>query len=409
MPRLPSGRLSRTAPSSASSARVSIAVSSRFIVPRRLLSDPFSDGGVTGFGVHISFVRSITMDKWSDDQLKKMTLGGNEAFKTFMESYGSEGGYSKGIGMNEKYNSWAAAQYREKLAAACADPPTDWAKSSPPANFGAPSRPDSGQATRKSRALGGSSLGSNTPSRTNSPYQDDVPSKVGNEAYFERLGSANASRPDHLPPSQGGKYGGFGSAPSPDPASSHPSYNLSSHAAPTLDEFQRNPLGALSKGWGLFSSAVTSAAGEINQTVVKPGMSRAQEMYDTGASDDWKRYVSTATTQAKTAGGWAAARAADGWGQVNDVARTKGGVDLNEQFGKLGLGKGSARDQGYGQVGQHGDDFFDEWDDHGAHASGSAASPNVATPAPARSSSSTPAPAKPVKKDNWDEDEWKDF
>ena len=27
-----------------------------------------------GFGVHISFVRSITMDKWSDDQLKKMKV-----------------------------------------------------------------------------------------------------------------------------------------------------------------------------------------------------------------------------------------------------------------------------------------------------------------------------------------------
>jgi hypothetical protein len=28
----------------------------------------------TGFGVHISFVRSITMDKWSEDQLKKMKV-----------------------------------------------------------------------------------------------------------------------------------------------------------------------------------------------------------------------------------------------------------------------------------------------------------------------------------------------
>jgi ADP-ribosylation factor GTPase-activating protein 1 len=33
-----------------------------------------------------------------------------------MESYGSEGGYSKGMGMNEKYNSWAAAQYRDKVS-----------------------------------------------------------------------------------------------------------------------------------------------------------------------------------------------------------------------------------------------------------------------------------------------------
>lgn len=27
-----------------------------------------------GLGVHISFVRSITMDKWSDEQLKKMKV-----------------------------------------------------------------------------------------------------------------------------------------------------------------------------------------------------------------------------------------------------------------------------------------------------------------------------------------------
>jgi hypothetical protein len=42
-------------------------------------------------------------------------LGGNEAFKTFMESYGPEGGYRKGMDMQEKYNCWAATQYREKV------------------------------------------------------------------------------------------------------------------------------------------------------------------------------------------------------------------------------------------------------------------------------------------------------
>jgi ADP-ribosylation factor GTPase-activating protein 1 len=43
-------------------------------------------------------------------------LGGNEAFKTFMESYGPEGGYRKGMDMQEKYNCWAATQYREKAS-----------------------------------------------------------------------------------------------------------------------------------------------------------------------------------------------------------------------------------------------------------------------------------------------------
>lgn len=36
-----------------------------------------------------------------------------------MENYGPEGGYIKGMGMQEKYNSWAAAQYREKVRYLC--------------------------------------------------------------------------------------------------------------------------------------------------------------------------------------------------------------------------------------------------------------------------------------------------
>lgn len=121
------------APSSVSSAPVCTEVS-------KLSSDLFivALANPLGFGVHISFVRSITMDKWSDEQLKKMKvcrssqsankvivkksdhqLGGNEAFKQFMESYGAGGGYSKGIGMQEKYNCWAATQYREKVCLSC--------------------------------------------------------------------------------------------------------------------------------------------------------------------------------------------------------------------------------------------------------------------------------------------------
>ncbi|BEI90473.1 uncharacterized protein CcaverHIS019_0305430 [Cutaneotrichosporon cavernicola] len=351
-----------------------------------------------GFGVHISFVRSITMDKWSEEQLKKMRNGGNAAFNEFMDSYGADGGYTKGMGMSEKYNSWAATQYRDKLAATCEG--REWSPSPAPA---APSRTASAQATRKARASGvGSGVGSGVPSRTASPY-NDAPN--GNEAYFERMGATNASRPDHLPPSQGGKYGGFGNTPEPDASAQHPSYGLSSRAAPTLDEFQRNPMGALTKGWGLFSSAVVTASREINESVVKPGMSRAQEMYDQGASDDVKRYFNQAGTQARSAANWAGTRAADGWDQVNDVARNQAGVDINERLGRMGLGKGSARDQGYGQVPTHSqkdeDDFFDAWDEPES---------SKTTNAPLSGPSTVPKPpaSKAAKKDQWD-DEWKDF
>lgn len=52
-------------------------------------------------------------------------------------------------------------------------------------------------------------FGSSSSQPTTAPIQPD---KARNEQYFERMGAENASRPDHLPPSQGGKYAGFGNS-----------------------------------------------------------------------------------------------------------------------------------------------------------------------------------------------------
>jgi ADP-ribosylation factor GTPase-activating protein 1 len=43
-------------------------------------------------------------------------------------------------------------------------------------------------------------------------------SAANKEEYFARVVQQNQNKPDHLPPSQGGKYVGFGSAPPPRPA-----------------------------------------------------------------------------------------------------------------------------------------------------------------------------------------------
>ncbi|KAI7882238.1 Arf GTPase activating protein [Lichtheimia hyalospora FSU 10163] len=64
------------------------------------------------FGVHISFVRSITMDKWFDDQLKKMEMGGNKKAKDFFES---QPDYSSTMSMHDKYHSTCASLYRDKV------------------------------------------------------------------------------------------------------------------------------------------------------------------------------------------------------------------------------------------------------------------------------------------------------
>jgi ADP-ribosylation factor GTPase-activating protein 2/3 len=39
-------------------------------------------------GVHLSFVRSIDMDEWNEEQLKTMQVGGNSEARKFFKQYG---------------------------------------------------------------------------------------------------------------------------------------------------------------------------------------------------------------------------------------------------------------------------------------------------------------------------------
>jgi len=64
-------------------------------------------------GVHLSFVRSLTMDKWDDKQLAKMEVGGNAALKAWFK----ERGVPATMSIKDKYNTVQAEQYRQKIAA----------------------------------------------------------------------------------------------------------------------------------------------------------------------------------------------------------------------------------------------------------------------------------------------------
>ena len=57
--------------------------------------------------------RSVGMDAWSSDQLKRMQLGGNDKLNNFLQKYG----VSKDTDIKEKYNS-AAAEVRLPVRAA---------------------------------------------------------------------------------------------------------------------------------------------------------------------------------------------------------------------------------------------------------------------------------------------------
>eukprot|EP00930_Biecheleria_cincta_P063840 TRINITY_DN49375_c0_g1_i1.p1 TRINITY_DN49375_c0_g1~~TRINITY_DN49375_c0_g1_i1.p1 ORF type:complete len:492 (-),score=87.05 TRINITY_DN49375_c0_g1_i1:89-1510(-) len=63
-------------------------------------------------GVHLSFVRSIQMDSWSDRQIAAMEKsGGNQKLVDFFQSKGIE----KNLQIHKKYNTKQAAYYRERL------------------------------------------------------------------------------------------------------------------------------------------------------------------------------------------------------------------------------------------------------------------------------------------------------
>lgn len=75
-------------------------------------------------GVHLSFVRSVTMDAWTDVQLASMRVGGNASCREYFEKYprslflllkSSRFGIYGIPNMSQKYGSPAAQSYREKL------------------------------------------------------------------------------------------------------------------------------------------------------------------------------------------------------------------------------------------------------------------------------------------------------
>ncbi|GMI69781.1 yeast pde1 suppressor 1, ARF-GAP domain 7 [Hibiscus trionum] len=226
-----------------------------------------------GLGVHISFVRSVTMDSWSEIQVKKMESGGNQKLNAFLAQYG----IPKETDILTKYNSNAASIYRDRIQALAEgrpwkDPPI----SKETLNGGSSSNNnnddeewdswDNDDSFRSSNDLrrnqsatdfrGGNKNGEEAgggPMRSRSTEDiytaPELEASVANkESYFARKMTENESRPEGLPPSQGGKYVGFGSSPMSTPRNSDP---------------QGDMFSAVSQGIGMLSSVAASAASVV--------------------------------------------------------------------------------------------------------------------------------------------------
>ena len=68
-----------------------------------------------GLGTHVSFVRSVTMDAWTDKQLALMKAGGNQNCLNFLTKHGID--VSTRCSAKEKYDCPPAELYRQVLKA----------------------------------------------------------------------------------------------------------------------------------------------------------------------------------------------------------------------------------------------------------------------------------------------------
>lgn len=272
-----------------------------------------------GLGVHISFVRSVTMDSWSEIQVKKMESGGNERLNSFLAQYGIK----KETDIVTKYNTKAASIYRDRIQALAEgrpwrDPPVvketiGAGKSKPPlgqsagnggrdGGFGDNGGWDSwdnddgfrstdmrrNQSTGDVRGGSGSG-GRGFPARSRSTEdmytRTELEASAANKGdFFARKLAENESRPEGIPPSQGGKYVGFGSTPPP------PQMNAQG-------DVLKDTVSVVSQGLGRLTLVATSAAQSAANAVQAGTKELSSKVRDGGYDYKVNETVNVVTTK----------------------------------------------------------------------------------------------------------------
>ncbi|XP_070172582.1 ADP-ribosylation factor GTPase-activating protein 1 isoform X2 [Polyergus mexicanus] len=218
-----------------------------------------------GLGVHLSFVRSVSMDKWKEVELEKMKVGGNRNAREFFEN---QPDWDEDMSISQRYNTKAAALYRDKIATLARgeswNPSSSAAKDFEPSTF--------------------------TENKQEYLYQSDLSSSYQNmnskclkaqtESFFAKRQNENANRPDNIPPSQGGKYGGFGYQMDPPPKSSS-------------QELFDTAVSSLATGWSIFSSSASKIASKATENAIKIGGLATQKVGDITRRGGWGDIVGT--------------------------------------------------------------------------------------------------------------------
>lgn len=164
-------------------------------------------------GVHLSFVRSVTMDQFKPEELALMEHGGNQKAREYFESHGIDPAH---VSIKDKYSSTVAEDWREKLAAEAEG--KEWVRRERPVVIPHTEEPQA----HPLQSVTSSSMSSNGPSSLAGPSRNTASSN-GADSYGE---------PD----------------------------------------ITTEAWSAISSGWGWFSKTVSSTVTDATENYVRPGM-----------------------------------------------------------------------------------------------------------------------------------------
>ena len=151
----------------------------------------------------MSFVRSVIMDKWKDLELEKMKVGGNKKAHCFLED---EPDWNDRLPIQQKYNSKAAALYRDKISTLAQGKAWDYNEASK--RVGSPNNTNHSNGSNMTYSKSSGSIPNSSSGYQNgSGYQDNTSGyqnfnsqefKDQRDNFFDRVQSSNAMRPEYV-------------------------------------------------------------------------------------------------------------------------------------------------------------------------------------------------------------------
>ncbi|XP_041576099.1 ADP-ribosylation factor GTPase-activating protein 1 isoform X9 [Taeniopygia guttata] len=218
-----------------------------------------------GLGVHLSFVRSVTMDKWKDIELEKMKAGGNSKFRQFLES---QDDYDPCWTMQEKYNSKAAALFRDQVATVAEG--KEWSIETSPARNWTPPQPKMSLSSAHRSAGQSQTAAASSDKAFEDWLNDDVSSYQG--------GSGQENR-----------YVGFGNTVNPPKRE---------------DDFLNNAMSSLYSGWSSFTTGASKIASAAKEGATRFGSQASQKVKEGKLFEEVTTGVSQLASKGAGSRGW---------------------------------------------------------------------------------------------------------